>query len=79
MTHRFTRIAFSLILASSLAACEGASPEPVEQDDTTPVASPAQEGEFCGGIAGIACADGLTCRYDGDYPDAGGTCVPADA
>ncbi len=31
-------------------------------------------GEFCGGIAGIACAEG-TCRYDGTYPDAGGVCV----
>ena len=35
----------------------------------------AAEGEFCGGIAGIMCGTGLTCRYDGTYPDAGGTCV----
>lgn len=35
----------------------------------------AQEGEFCGGIAGIMCDAGLTCAYEGDYPDAGGTCV----
>lgn len=32
-------------------------------------------GEFCGGIAGIMCDSGLTCDYDGTYPDAGGTCV----
>ena len=32
-------------------------------------------GEFCGGIAGILCEDGLTCDYDGSYPDAGGTCI----
>jgi putative hemolysin len=32
------------------------------------------EGEFCGGIAGIICCEG-SCQYDGDYPDAGGTCV----
>ena len=35
----------------------------------------ASEGEMCGGIAGIMCDTGLTCKYDGDYPDAGGTCV----
>jgi hypothetical protein len=35
----------------------------------------AGEGEFCGGLAGIQCEEGLTCRYDGTYPDAGGTCV----
>lgn len=33
------------------------------------------EGEFCGGIAAFQCAPGLTCKYDGTYPDAGGTCV----
>jgi hypothetical protein len=33
------------------------------------------EGEFCGGIAAFPCATGLQCRLDGDYPDAGGTCV----
>lgn len=32
------------------------------------------EGEFCGGIAGIMCCEG-SCQYDGDYPDAGGICV----
>lgn len=35
----------------------------------------AQEGGFCGGIAAFPCAKGLRCRYDGTYPDAGGTCV----
>ena len=35
----------------------------------------AGEGEFCGGIAGFLCEDGLECQYDGDYPDAGGICV----
>ncbi|MFH0923218.1 MAG: hypothetical protein V1825_00600, partial [Candidatus Falkowbacteria bacterium] len=33
------------------------------------------ENEFCGGIAGIECCSGLTCEYDGDYPDAGGVCA----
>ncbi len=35
----------------------------------------AKLGEFCGGIAGFLCEDGLTCQYEGTYPDAGGTCV----
>jgi len=34
------------------------------------------EGTFCGGIAGLLCPDGFVCKYDGDYPDAGGTCIP---
>jgi len=34
-----------------------------------------KEGEFCGGIAGFACCEGLTCKLKGDYPDAGGICV----
>jgi predicted secreted protein len=38
-------------------------------------ASKAGEGEGCGGIAGIQCHDGLSCQLQGDYPDAGGTCV----
>ena len=33
--------------------------------------------DFCGGIAGIQCPAGYECVLDGDYPDAGGTCVPA--
>lgn len=31
-------------------------------------------GEFCGGFAGTACPEGYTCKMDGSYPDAGGTC-----
>jgi hypothetical protein len=32
----------------------------------------------CGGIGGIQCAPGEKCLLSGDYPDASGTCVPAD-
>ncbi|MBW2735005.1 MAG: hypothetical protein JRH20_21705 [Deltaproteobacteria bacterium] len=32
--------------------------------------------EFCGGIIGIPCSDGFKCILDGDYPDAGGQCMP---
>ncbi|MFA6489542.1 MAG: DUF333 domain-containing protein [Candidatus Micrarchaeia archaeon] len=41
----------------------------------TTVRQPAKEGEFCGGIAGFACESGLSCKLDGNYPDAGGKCV----
>ena len=37
--------------------------------------SGAPENSFCGGIAGIKCAVGLACKYDGTYPDAGGKCI----
>lgn len=30
---------------------------------------------FCGGIAGVSCPDGFSCKYNGDYPDAGGVCI----
>ncbi|KNA21527.1 hypothetical protein SOVF_042360 [Spinacia oleracea] len=33
-------------------------------------------GEFCGGIVGFQCCDGLECILDGDYADAGGECKP---
>lgn len=35
--------------------------------------------QFCGGIAGFQCPTGLKCLLDGNYPDAGGTCVAQDA
>lgn len=31
---------------------------------------------FCGGIAAFQCAEGYSCVFDGDFPDAGGKCVP---
>ncbi|XP_045168888.2 papilin-like [Mercenaria mercenaria] len=31
--------------------------------------------EFCGGIAGITCPDGKTCKLTGNFPDAGGCCI----
>lgn len=32
---------------------------------------------FCGGIAGIRCGEGFTCKLEGNFPDAGGFCVSA--
>lgn len=34
---------------------------------------------FCGGIAGKMCPNGYYCKYDGTYPDAGGTCMKDSA
>lgn len=51
------------------------SPTPtITIDNTTPNPT-AVEGEFYGGIAGIPCSDGYSCRLEGNYPDAGGVCV----
>jgi putative hemolysin len=36
---------------------------------------PRAEGQFCGGIAAIPCQEGLHCRLNGSYPDAGGACT----
>lgn len=33
------------------------------------------QGDFCGGIAGIACAEGWRCEIAETYADAGGSCV----
>ncbi len=37
--------------------------------------NPSEVGKFCGGIGAIKCPSGYTCKLDGNYPDAGGTCV----
>lgn len=42
--------------------------------DENPTPSP--DGKFCGGFAGKPCPSGYTCKLDGKYPDAGGTCIP---
>lgn len=62
----------SLLLTLSLSSvilvgCNGSETQPDDQG--------AKLGEFCGGIAALPCEEGLTCKLDGDYPDAGGTCV----
>jgi len=33
------------------------------------------QGDFCGGMANTTCAAGWSCRLDGSWPDAGGSCV----
>lgn len=46
----------------------------------TPAAPPVRpgqkEGDLCGGIAGLQCAEGLTCKMVGKaHPDQAGTCI----
>jgi hypothetical protein len=51
------------------------------KSSTSSASSPrakADLGEFCGGIAAFQCKDGLSCKFDGTYPDAGGKCVDDD-
>ncbi len=42
---------------------------------STPAKKLGGAGEFCGGIAAFQCIAGYSCKLDGSYPDAGGTCV----
>ena len=35
----------------------------------------AEEGQFCGGFAGVLCPEGYTCEMEDNFPDAGGRCV----
>ncbi|MEZ6012007.1 MAG: Kazal-type serine protease inhibitor family protein [Hyphomonas sp.] len=81
---RLAVLSLSLILVTGCAWFQkpGAVPEPSAAPDMleAPAGRPvAQDGGMCGGIAGIQCADGLTCIYeDGachSIADAAGTCM----
>jgi hypothetical protein len=63
--------AFSLLGLLTVVACSGQSDDGTTGDDQEVRTA----GKMCGGIAGLRCARGLTCKYDGSYPDAAGTCV----
>lgn len=63
-----------------------AAPPPKPTTESAPIATAsaladppkrpmAKEGELCGGIGGIQCAAGLSCKMIGKpYPDQAGTC-----
>jgi hypothetical protein len=70
MTRSLKLSAFAAAAILALAACKtDAAP--------APNAPPAQ-GKMCGGVGGIACGPGETCRMTGaPHPDQAGTCVAA--
>lgn len=60
----------------ALAACTQAATNASTPATTRTAAA---EGQMCGGIAGIACGDGLYCSFDGGHcgaTDQSGTCRP---
>jgi hypothetical protein len=67
------KLHLTLLSALLLTACATTPAEPEMENGTGRPLS--KEGEFCGGIAAFQCEQGLTCVYEGNYPDAGGTCV----
>ncbi len=70
---RFTVVAVPMLMMAACQPTDGTNQNPSTGTGGVLI-NAAAEGEFCGGIAGILCADGLECKYDGQYPDAGGTC-----
>lgn len=54
---------------------EDVPPPKSSESSSANVRPRAKLGEFCGGIAGFQCDEGLTCKLEGTYPDAGGKCV----
>jgi hypothetical protein len=59
-------------------ACLDSTPRcmmPETADMCPPKSQKNKDTIFCGGIAGKDCPFGYTCKLDGSYPDAGGTCV----
>ncbi len=71
-----------LILAMMLLALASCT-QPTTTDTTTPSEPPARmaaaQGQMCGGIAGIACGEGLYCTYEAGHcgaTDQSGTCQP---
>ena len=64
------RFAGNLILGS-----KSISPTPTLFPTQPPALTPTVTEIFCGGIAGISCPEGFTCKLDGNYPDAGGKCI----
>ncbi len=68
--------AMQVVMESYPRRCRTPDGRTFVEEVTVPVDPPIKgEGEMCGGIAGFMCEAGLTCKMDGDYPDASGTCI----
>jgi hypothetical protein len=48
---------------------------PVLNSCLTEAGKSLEENKFCGGIAGLICLDGYTCKLDSTLPDSGGKCI----
>lgn len=72
-------VALALGTAMTLTACGGEEPGPEEKmEDGVGGKADVIGGQFCGGIGGLQCPEGLKCQLEGTYPDAGGRCVPTN-
>lgn len=75
----FTGIVVAIFFFFFFANPQKTNPTPIEQPSATPSGTthetPTEKEKFCGGIAGRQCPTGYSCKLDGNYPDAGGTCT----
>lgn len=78
---RLFLFAAAFALLTGCAAPAKTDPADLAVPEPPPVSRPlAEAGGMCGGIAGIACAEGLSCFYEDGacrtIADAAGTCLP---
>jgi hypothetical protein len=58
------------------APATSAAATPAPTAPATPTRAGQKEGDLCGGIAGLQCAEGLTCKMAGKpHPDQAGACT----
>jgi inhibitor of cysteine peptidase len=61
---KYVGSAVALVALASLGACSSSSSDGgTESDQAVSGVRPGEEGGLCGGFAGIACKDGLECKY----------------
>jgi hypothetical protein len=76
----FRRFASILVGGLLVSACSGqTTAEITSAEETSSTPGAGEVGGLCGTIAGLRCHAGLSCKYDGDYPDAAGTCIDPTA
>jgi len=75
LAYQNTQLQKEVTRLSSQQTTPASSPTP----ESTGQITPTPRGQFCGGIAGVECPSGYTCQLEGNYPDAGGTCVASPA
>lgn len=77
-----SRLAISWLISlfSLCAACGGqATPASSDSNENAPTdEDELRKGKVCGGIAGLPCPTGYTCRIKANHPDATGICAKVD-